>query len=89
MGRLTKEVLFLRFVNQIKMARKLVCICNLVTEDEIIELLKKGALSTEDIQKHTNGGTSCGRCLPEIDAIVEAFLRNKPADEQQKLDFGF
>ena len=71
------------------MARKLVCICNLVTEDEITELLKKGAQNTEDIQKHTNGGTSCGRCLMEIDAIVEEYKKKNPTNQQRKLELGF
>jgi len=42
------------------MARKLVCICNLVEEKEIETLLEKGANSTEDIQKLLRAGTSCG-----------------------------
>jgi len=71
------------------MARKLVCICNLVTEDEIVKTLKKGALCTSDIQKHTNAGTSCGRCLPEIDAIVDAHNKKRTSNQQRKLDFDF
>ena len=71
------------------MARKLVCICSLVTEDEIFEVLKKGALTTADIQKHTTAGTTCGRCLMEIDAIVDEYNRSKPEDQQKKLNFGF
>lgn len=71
------------------MARKLVCICNLVLEEEIEELLKKGAQSTKDIQDFTKAGTSCGRCLPEIDAYVDEFKKSKPEDKQQKLKFGF
>lgn len=71
------------------MGRKLVCICNLVEEKEIESLLKKGADSTEDIQKHTRAGTSCGRCLPEIDEIVKASKKEKPEDQQRRLELGF
>ena len=71
------------------MARKLVCICNLVTEDEIVKTLKKGALCTADIQKHTNAGTSCGRCLPEIDALVEKHRPADGANPQRTLNFDF
>ncbi len=71
------------------MARKLVCICNLVTEDEIVKVLKKGASCTADIQKHTNAGTSCGRCLPEIDAIVDAHNNSNISNPQGKLNFDF
>ncbi len=70
------------------MSRKLICLCNLVEEKEIISFLEGGASSTEDIQQLTRGGTSCGRCLPEIDQIVEEFKKKKPKDPQQKLDFG-
>lgn len=70
------------------MAKRLVCICNLVLEKEINDWLKKGALSTQDIQQLTNAGTTCGRCLPEIDQLVENYKKAKPKDRQNKLDFG-
>ena len=69
------------------MSKRLVCICNFVTEKEIIEVLKKGARSTPEIQRLTRAGTSCGRCLPEIDSVVEEFLSGLPDDPQQKIDF--
>jgi bacterioferritin-associated ferredoxin len=70
------------------MARRLVCICNLVMEKEIISFLRKGATSTKDIQMLTRAGTSCGRCLPEIDQIVDQYEKEKPKDPQKRLDFG-
>ena len=69
------------------MSKRLVCICNMVLEKEIIEALKKGARSTTEIQKLTRAGTSCGRCLPIIDALVEEFIANLPADLQQTIKF--
>jgi bacterioferritin-associated ferredoxin len=69
------------------MRKRLVCLCNLVTENEIFAALRKGARSTSDIQKLTRAGTSCGRCLVEIDAIVEEFLSGLPEDPQQKIEF--
>jgi len=68
---------------------KLVCLCNLIDEMEIISYLKKGAKTAEEIQSLTRAGTSCGRCLPEIDEIVATFLKEKPEDQQKKLDLGF
>lgn len=70
------------------MSRRLVCVCNLVTEKEILQVLRKGALSTADIQQATRAGTSCGRCLMEIDRMVEEYLDEKPRDGQQRLHFG-
>lgn len=69
------------------MKKRLVCLCNMVTEKEIHDALTKGATSTPDIQKMTRAGTSCGRCLPWIDSIVEDFLAAQPADPQQKINF--
>lgn len=70
------------------MSRRLVCVCNLVTEKEILQVLRKGAQSTADIQQATRAGTSCGRCLMEIDRLVEEYLEQKPQDAQQRIDFG-
>lgn len=71
------------------MSNRLVCICNFVDEKEIVRLLKQGADSTRDIQNLTRAGTSCGRCLPEIDEIVATDKKEKPKDQQTKLNFGF
>lgn len=70
------------------MGRKLVCICNLVEEKEILNLIQKGAGSTSEIQKLIKAGTTCGRCLPEIDQLVEKHKKTEPKDLQGKLDFG-
>ena len=70
------------------MSNKLVCLCNFVDEKEIISFLKKGANSTQDIQKLTRAGTSCGKCLPLIDELVEKNKSKKSETQQKKLDFG-
>ena len=68
---------------------KLVCLCSFVEEKEITAALRKGAVSTKEIQLFTGAGRSCGRCLPEIDALVEQYLKSRPKEQQQKLNFGF
>ena len=68
------------------MGNRLVCICNMVSEKEIIAALKKGATSTEDIQYLTRAGTSCGKCLMTIDQVVQEYEVKTPTDPQQKLD---
>ncbi|SHE71497.1 BFD-like [2Fe-2S] binding domain-containing protein [Mariniphaga anaerophila] len=68
---------------------RIVCLCNWVDKKEIEAALKKGATSTGEIQKLTLAGTSCGRCLPEIDQLVSDFINKKPKDPQKKLDFDF
>jgi bacterioferritin-associated ferredoxin len=57
------------------MSDRLVCICNMVSEKEILGEMKKGAKETADIQRATRAGTSCGRCLILIDHLVEDFHR--------------
>jgi bacterioferritin-associated ferredoxin len=71
------------------MGRKLVCLCNFIEEKEIVAALKKGACSAKDIQQFTGAGTSCGRCLTEIDQLVERWQKEKPKEQQKKLNFGF
>ncbi|HZL12276.1 MAG TPA: (2Fe-2S)-binding protein [Prolixibacteraceae bacterium] len=70
------------------MNTRLVCVCNMVSENEIRTVLRKGARSTSDIQRMTRAGTSCGKCLVVIDGLVEEFLAKLPADPQQKINFG-
>lgn len=70
------------------MSNRLICLCNFVDEKEIRLYLRKGANSTSDIQLLTRAGTTCGRCLPEIDTIVSDYKKEKPKDQQSKLDFG-
>jgi len=48
-------------------------LCNFVTEKEILEILKNGALKAEEIQELTRAGTTCGRCLIQIDEMIERF----------------
>lgn len=71
------------------MGRKLICLCNFIEEKEIVAALKKGANSTKDIQDITGAGTSCGRCLPEVDQLVKDWQKEKPQNAQRKLDFKF
>lgn len=71
------------------MPNRLICICNLVDEREIMLYLQKGAISVADIQRLTRAGTSCGKCLPALDEIVKHHENKKPKDQQTKLDFGF
>ncbi len=68
------------------MSNRLVCICNMISEDEIIKELKRGAIDTSDIQYTTKAGTSCGKCLMAIDHIVDDFFTRNPQDPQGRLN---
>ena len=71
------------------MSNRLVCICNFIDEKEIVRTVKQGAGSVRDIQQLTRAGTSCCRCLPVIDELVETIQKEKPKEQQRKLNFGF
>ncbi len=64
----------------------LVCQCNFVERDEIIEAIREeGARTLEDIQCLTGASTSCGRCTPAVEAILKLELK-KIALEKKKDD---
>ncbi|HEY3388183.1 MAG TPA: (2Fe-2S)-binding protein [Prolixibacteraceae bacterium] len=67
--------------------KRLVCLCNHVTELEINKKLRAGAVTTSEIQKFTTAGTSCGRCIPEIDAIVEKYKTEMIKDPQLRINY--
>ncbi len=64
---------------------RLVCLCSMVSEKEILNALGKGADSTIKIQKITTAGTTCGKCLPQIDHMVEEYKKDKPTNAQLNL----
>ena len=70
------------------MSTRLVCLCNVVSENEIKAALKKGATTTSEIQRMTGAGTCCGKCLAVVDALVEKYLSELPHNPQQKINFG-
>ena len=69
------------------MSTRLVCMCNVVSENEIKAALKKGATTTSIIQKMTGAGTSCGKCLVVVDGLLEKHLEFLPDNPQQKINF--
>jgi len=68
------------------MGNRLICLCNVVDEKEIMSCLMKGASKVEEVQSLTRAGTTCGRCLPEIDSILENFQEDKQ-QKQKKFNF--
>lgn len=64
-----------------------VCICNGVTKSEIVRILKKGAINLEEVRKFTLASSSCGRCKPEVEAILDDYLKEKSRPMQQKIKF--
>ena len=67
--------------------KRLVCLCNHVSVQEIKKILKSGALSVADVQQFTAAGTGCGRCVQEITAIVEKHKTGKSKDPQLRISW--
>ena len=51
----------------------ILCICRGVTEEEVVDAIRRGALSLDKIARRCDGaGTDCGSCRAEIRAHLEA-----------------
>jgi len=67
--------------------QRIVCMCNGVTEKEILRILKRGARNLEDVKNFTSAATGCGKCKSETEAIVQQFNKSKSPDLQTNIDF--
>jgi NifU-like protein len=58
-----------------------VCHCFGVTETEIVKVIKANRLTTvEEITQYTKAGGGCGKCLPELEAILDRVLHKVPGN---------
>ena len=49
---------------------EVICNCFNVTKDDILEAIKNGAKTLEEVQEATSAGTGCGSCLDQINEVV-------------------
>jgi len=49
----------------------IICHCHRISERTVVDVVRNGALSTEEVGRACGAGTSCGGCRPTLDAIVE------------------
>ena len=51
----------------------ILCICRGVTEDEVLDAIRRGAFSLEKLARRCEGaGTDCGSCRTELQAHLDA-----------------
>jgi bacterioferritin-associated ferredoxin len=50
----------------------IVCHCHRVTEQRVLETLRNGARTRQDVERACGAGTGCGGCRQALDSIVEA-----------------
>ena len=57
------------------MEDEVICYCYGITKQDIIDAIKAGATTLEDIQDATGAGTACGRCNGAIESILKKELK--------------
>jgi len=58
----------------------ILCICRGVTQDEILDAIRRGACSLEKIARRCDGaGSDCGSCRAEIQTRLEATRQQQVA----------
>ncbi len=55
-----------------------VCICNAVTEDDILGAVAAGARCTRSACEATEAASNCGSCLERVENLVEGALSGCP-----------
>jgi glycerol-3-phosphate dehydrogenase len=66
---------------------RLICLCNGVTEKEILQILRRGAKDLEDVKNFTLASSGCGRCKGEVIGIIEHYFSTKTTDLQRNIQF--
>ncbi|MFN7064899.1 MAG: FAD-dependent oxidoreductase [Aquificaceae bacterium] len=56
----------------------IVCNCNAVSYGRILEAIKEGAETLEDLQRLTRASTSCGGCATLLEAILKEYVKTRP-----------
>ena len=57
-----------------------ICICNAITEREVRDCVRRGCCSMDELSSELGVGTSCGRCRPVANDILnESQLQADPA----------
>ena len=65
-----------------------VCFCNMVTEEEIEEFLKKYPNATfQEVRNGTAASLSCGRCALSLKKVIERLKPVIPPNDQLTLNF--
>jgi NAD(P)H-nitrite reductase large subunit len=72
---------------------KIICICNRVTEEEIVKIVSRHPTAMlQDLINKTSASTSCGRCKSELELVFETQKQKYFTDEvrgQLSLPFDF
>jgi bacterioferritin-associated ferredoxin len=65
------------------MRPKRVCLCRMVTEKELVDAIREGAHTLEEIRETTRATTGCGTCTVQVYHILQRELKNLPTRKNQ------
>lgn len=51
-----------------------VCLCKSVNREQIIESIRRGNVTLEQVAADTNASTGCGTCKPAIQKLIDQEL---------------
>ncbi len=57
----------------------IVCLCKVVTDRAIDQLIDDGAASAAEIAQACGAGAGCGACVPAIEGMIAAMLAGGPS----------
>ncbi|MGZ3689289.1 MAG: (2Fe-2S)-binding protein [Bdellovibrionota bacterium] len=58
-------------------AERTICFCHYVKAKEIVEAIRTGSRTLQDIQADTLASTGCGGCMADVLEILEAELESE------------
>ncbi|MCZ8343794.1 MAG: (2Fe-2S)-binding protein [Leptospira sp.] len=58
------------------MRPKRVCLCRMVTEEDLVRAIHEGAQTVEEIREKTRASTGCGTCSAQVYHILQRELQN-------------
>lgn len=58
------------------MRPKRVCLCRMVTEDDLVRAIREGAHTMDEIREKTRASTGCGTCSMQVYHILQRELQN-------------
>jgi bacterioferritin-associated ferredoxin len=60
-----------------------ICLCNAITDRQIVQAAESGARSSEDLAQHLGVGLGCGRCIScAKEVLCDALTRMAPRHEE-------
>ena len=54
---------------------EMICHCNEITYQKIIDAIKEGMITVDEIINKTTAGTACGYCIETLEEILEEYRK--------------